>query len=323
MQPNHPEEDPKLLFQKVEPTGTTLQNRIISQIENEKTSYKKERFLVKYKVSFLILLGALLTASTGFAAVKYQSLTSESGKVLFEQKPVIHQKSNHTEEEQKRISQMNEIWVNKIKPGELAFIYIVPNNPNQEINLRAKSHEITSFNELQKMVRIPSRPLFKELLSNNKYKFKNASVHMEHGVDIDKVSEEEKAEIASKLLAKAQANGQDYALMPIPFKDDFWLTTINYVSKKKEFSLTILNAKEHSVTAGRENERNFTSDKIKINEVEVIQTRYNGVTDELIWAYEDQNTKYVYTYNLRASKGKFSDEELLDIAKQIIPKIKK
>lgn len=278
---------------------------------------------MKYKVSFLLLLGALLTASTGFAAVKYQSITSESGKVLFEQKPVIHQKSNHTEEEYKRISQMNEIFVNKIKPGELAFIYVVPNNPNQEIDLRAKSHEITSFNELKKMVRIPSRPLSKELLGNNKFKFKDASVHMEHGVDIYKLSEQEKKEIASKLLAEAHANRRDYALMPVPFKDDFWLTTINYVSEKEEFSLTILNAKEHSVTAGRENEMNFTSNKIKINGEDVIQTKYNGVTDELIWAYEDPNTKYVYTYNLRASQGNFSDEELLDIAKQIIPKVKK
>lgn len=316
MQPNHPEEDLKLLFQKVEPSGTTLQNRIINQIEAEKPSYKKERFLVKYKVSFLILLGALLTASTGFAAVKYQSLTSESGKVLFEEKPFTHTEDKRTEEEYNRISRMNEIWVNKFKPGQLAFIYVVPNNPNQEIDLKGTAHEITSFNELQKMVKIPDKPLLKEISANNKYKFKNASVHMEHGVDIYKLSDEEKKEIANKLLAEAQANGQDYALMPVPFKDDFWLANINYVSGKKEFTLQIIHAT--SVSASTQNKKNV-SEKIKINGEDVIK-KTDG--KELIWAYEAPKAKTAYVYSLRTNKGEVSDEELIEVAKQIIPKAK-
>lgn len=317
MHPNHPEEDLKLLFQKVEPTGTTLQNRIINQIEAEKPSYKKERFLVKYKVSFLLLIGALLTASTGFAAVKYQSLTSESGKVLFEEKPFTHTEDKRTEEEYNRISRMNEIWINKIKPGQLAFIYVVPNNPNQKINLKGMAHEISSFNELQKMVRIPNRPIYKELSANIKYKFKNASVYMEEGVDIYKLSDEEKKEIANKLLAEAQANGQDYALMPVPFKDDFWHANVNYVSGKKEFTLQIIHATSVSASYGN---GETVSEKIKINGEDVIK---RTDSNELIWAYESPKTKKAYVYNLRASTGEISDKELLDIAKQIIPKAKK
>lgn len=317
MQPKHPEEDLKLLFQKVEPTGTTLQNRITNQIAAEKPAYKKERFLVKYKVSFLILLGALLTASTGFAAVKYQSLTSDSGKVLFEEKPYTHTEDKRTEEEYKRISKMNEIWMNKIKPGQLAFIYVVPNNPNQKIELKGTAHEITNFNQLQKMVRIPNKPLSKEISANNKYKFKDASVHMEHGVDIYKLSDEEKKEIANKLLVEAQANGQDYALMPVPFKDDFWNANINYVSGKNEITLQIIHATSVSASYGSgEN----VSEKIKINGVDVIK-RNN--LEKLIWAYEAPETKKAYVYSLRVANGKISDEELIEFAKQIIPKEKK
>lgn len=207
--------------------------------------------------------------------------------------------------------------MSKIKPGQLAFIYVVPNNPNQEIELKGTAHEITSFNELQKMVRIPNKPLSKEISANNKYKFKDASVHMEHGVDIYKLSDEEKKEIASKLLAEAQANGQDYALMPVPFKDEFWHADINYVSGKKEFRLEIIHATSVSFSYG---EGENVSEKIKINGVDVIK---RNDLKELIWAYEAPETKKAYVYSLRVPNGKISDEELLDIAKQIIPKAKK
>ncbi|WP_434752731.1 DUF4367 domain-containing protein [Paenibacillus amylolyticus] len=281
---------------------------------------------MKYKISFLLTLGLLLTASTGFAAVKYQSLTNGNGDVLFQEKPMTHAPSNRTEDDDKRIRLMNNIWVNQIKPGEAAIIYIVSNNPNQELYLKANSHIIKNFTTMQKMVNIPGRPLAKEIAGKGteKYTFQKASVHMEHGMDLDKLSETEKADIANKLLLEAQASGKDYALMPVPFTDQFWLTTLTYASGKKEVSLVILNSQDTgTVTASYQGSLKVTSHKIKINGQDVIQRTYGSGPSEFIWVHEDPKTKYAYHYNLRSAKGNISGEELLRIAKTLIPTAKK
>ena len=316
----------KFRFQKVEPVGNALYHRIMNQIHLEEKIKPKERFIVKYKISFLLTLGLLLTASTGFAAVKYQSLTNDNGDVLFQEQPMTYAESNRTEDDDKRIRLMNNIWVNQIKPGEAAIIYIVPNNPNQELYLKANSHIIKNFTTLQKMVNIPGNPLAKEIAGKGKekYTFQKASVHMEHGMDLNKLSETEKADIANKLLLEAQASGKDYALMPVPFTDEFWLTTLTYTSGKKEVSLDILNSQDTgTVTSSYQDSIKVTSHKIKINGQDVIQRTYGGGSSEFIWVYENPKTKYAYHYVLRSAKGNISDEELLRIAKTMIPVAKK
>lgn len=320
-----PGHDLKSRFQRVEPVDTALHHRVMSQIYLEVEPKPKERFFVKYKVSLLLALGLLLTASTGFAAVKYQSLTNGNGDVLFQEKPMTHVESNRTEDDDKRIRLMNNIWVDQIKPGEAAIIYIVPNNPNQELYLKANSHIIKSFTTLQKMVKVPGQPLAKEIAGKGKenYTFKKAKVHMEHGMDLNKLSETEKQDIAAKLLLEAQASGKDYALMPVPFTDEFWLTTLTYTSGKKEVALDILNSQDTgTVTASYQDSLKVTSHKIKINGQDVIQRKYSGESSEFIWVYEDPKTKYAYHYMLRDAKGNISDEELLRIAKTLVPAAK-
>lgn len=314
-----PGQDLKPLFQRVEPSGTALQDRIMNNIGEK--PIKKERFFVKNRVSLLLLAGMLLTASTGFAAVKYQSLANDKGEILFQEKPFsTAPASNRTEDEKKRISRMNEIWVNDIKPGEAAIIYVVPNNPNHVIDLKATSHIVKNFAELKKLLHVPGMPLSKKLSGSGTYTFQQASVHMEHGMDLNTLSEEEKTEIAKKLLAQAQASGKEYSLMPVNFTDDFWLSSLTYASGKNEISLSILNAKNTGpVTASYEDELNSTSQKIKIHGQDVIQRTYRGDSTELIWIYEEPETSYVYHYTLSVRKGNISPEELIRIAETIIP----
>ena len=318
--------DLKSRFQRVEPVDTALHHRIMSQIYLEVEPKPKERFFVKYKVSLLLTLGLLLTASTGFAAVKYHSLTNGNGDVLFQEKPMTHIVSERNEDDDKRIRLMNNIWVDQIKPSEAAIIYIVPNNPNQELYLKANSHIIKSFTTLQKMVKVPGQPLAKKIAGKGKenYTFQKASVHMEHGMDLNKLSETEKQDIAAKLLLEAHASGKDYALMPVPFTDEFWLTTLTYASGKNEISLTILNSQDTgTVTASYQDSLKVTSHKIKINAQDVIQRKYGGGSSEFIWVYEDPKTNYAYHYMLRDAKGNISDEELLRMAKTMVPAGKK
>lgn len=316
----------KFRFQKVEPIGNALFHRIMNKIHMEEKTNTKERFLVKYKVSFLLTLGLLLTASTGFAAVKYQSLTNGNGDVLFQENPLTHKIPAGTEDDEKRIRRMNSIWADQIKPGEAAIFYIVPNNPNHELYLKSNPHLVKDLSTVQKMVNIPGNPVVKELSGKGKdiYTFQKASVHMEHGMDLNKLSEMEKADMANKLLLEAQALGKDYALMSIPFTDQFWHTTLTYTSGKKGVSLDILNSQDTgTVTASYQDSLKVTSHKVKINGQDVIRRTYGTIPSEFMWVYEDPKTKYAYHYILRSAKGHISDEELLHIAKTLVPAAKK
>lgn len=318
------DKDLKPLFQRVEPPGAALQKRVMHQIREE--HLQKERLFVKNKVSILLIAGMLLTASTGFAAVKYHSLTNGKGEVVYEEKSNAESPplKDYSTEELDRIHLMNTVWDEQIKPGEAAAIYIVPNNPNHVIDIKSTPHAVKDFDKLTSMVNVPGVPLAKELSTSasNKYTFKNASVHMERETDAKPLTEQEKADIAKKLLAKAKSSGKDYALMPVQFTDNFWLSTVHYISGSKEIALTILNNGDHgSVTSYWDENMDMINRKIEINGQDVLQKTWNdGSVAQLDWAYEDPSTGHHYMYTLSSTEGEVAAEELIRIAETIIPK---
>ncbi|MEC0254688.1 hypothetical protein PAEVO_50420 [Paenibacillus sp. GM2FR] len=319
------DQDLKPLFQRVEPLGAALQERVMNQIREK--HLKRERFFVKNKVSILLITGMLLTASTGFAAVKYHSLTNGKGEVVYEEKSNAESPSrkDYSKEELNRIHLMNTIWDEQIKPGEAAIIYVVPDNPKHAIDIKSTPHAVKDFAKLQSMVNVPGLPLAKELSGSGTYTFNNASVHMERETDVNPLTEQEKADIAKKLLEKAKASGKDYALMPVKFTDQFWLSTVYYASGNKKVSLTILNNGDHgSVTSYWDESTGMTSRKIEINGQDVLQKTWNGGNSaqlaQLDWVYEEPTTGHHYMFSLNATTGDIAAEELIRIAKTIIPK---
>lgn len=314
--------DLKPLFQKVKPKSTALQERVMSQIREEQ--FKKERFFMKYKKSMFILAGTLLTVSTGFAAAQYQSLTNNKGEIIYEEKPFAESpnanpKKVYTEEEKQRLHRMNEVWFNEIKPGEVAAIYIVPNNPNHVIDIKTTPHEIKDFAKLKTMVKVPGMPLPETLSGSETYTFNNASVFMLNETDFTPLTKQEQADMAKQLLAKAQASGKDFALMPLEFTDTFWTTRMFYSSGDRKITLSILNNRDQgSITLYRNEKIKSTSQKIKIHGREVLKS--DGDTPELNWIYDDPSTGYTYLYTL-ALWGDNTDD-LTRIAEAIIPESK-
>lgn len=317
MDNNELDQDLKQLFQRVEPIGTSLQDQILTSIEIEKKTFKKERLFMKRKVSFLVIIGMLI-ATTGFAAVKYQSLINEEGKILYEQKPITSHPSTRTEEESKRIHRMNEVWVNQLKPGEAGIIYIASNNPNRVLDLKGNAHQITSYSTLKDMVKVAGKSVPKGLSGSKKYDFKNGKVNMEFEFDLNKLSDAEKTEITNKLHTETQVSGKDYAIMPVPYGDDFWLATLNYANGKDEISLRIIKSKG-GVTGSYDENLNVTSNKINIKGQEAIEI-ISGDYHELTWAFEEPNTEYVYLYTLGGDKN--SAKEMIQIAQNMISPVK-
>lgn len=320
MKHSGPEHELKPLFQKVEPSGTTLQDRIMSQIHKE--SAQKERFIVKHRVGVLLVAGLLLTASTGFAAMNYQSLFNDNGDVLLEEKPLtadpVHQRS---QEEQLRMERMNEIWMNEIKPGEAALIYVVPNNPHHQFDIRSNPLRVENVEQLSHMVHVPGIPLSQELIGASRtYTFQKASVSMEYKQDVYELSDEKKEALVQELRLQAQTSGQDHALMPVPVTDQFWLSSMTYVSGQNEISLSIMNNKDNEpLIASYDEDLNTTSRKININGQDVIARTYGGDVTELMWVYQEPKTKYAYHYTIGVREGVVPLEELIHIAGTLIP----
>lgn len=317
---SHKDHDLKALFQKVEPSGTTLQDRIMSQINKE--SVPKERFIVKHRIGILLVVGLLLTASTGFAAMNYQSLFNDNGDVLLEEKPLSADPVPHLSgEEQKRMERMNEIWMNEIKPGEAALIYVVPNNPHHQFDIRSNPLRVENVEQLSHMVHVPGIPLSQKLSGASRtYTFQKASVSMEFKQDLYELSDEKKEALVQELRLQAQTSGQDHALMPVPVTDQFWLTSLTYVSGQNEISLSIMNNKDNEpLIASYDEDLNTTSRKIKINGQDVIARTYGGDFTELMWAYQEPKTKYAYHYTLSVREGVVPLEELIHIAGTLIP----
>lgn len=320
MSHNDPDHDLKTLFQKVEPSGTTLQDRIMSQINKE--SAPKERFIVKHRIGILLVVGLLLTASTGFAAMNYQSLFNDNGDVLLEEKPLSADPVPHPpEQQQKRMERMNEIWMNEIKPGEAAMIYVVPNNPDHIVDIRANPLIVENFEKLNQMVHVPGIPLSQELIGASRtYAFQKASVSMEYKQDLYELSDEKREALVQELRLQAQTTGQDHALMPVPVIDQFWLSSMTYVSGQNEISLSIMNNKDNEpLIASYDEKLNTTSRKIKIHGQDVIARTYGGDITELMWAYQEPKTKYAYHYTLGVREGVVPPEELIHIAETLIP----
>ncbi|MCK6077934.1 DUF4367 domain-containing protein [Paenibacillus silvae] len=320
MKHNDPEHELKRLFQKVEPSGTDLQDRIMSLIRKE--SAPKERFIVKHRVGVLLIAGLLLTASTGFAAMNYQSLFNDKGDVLLEEKPLTADPVQQlSQEEQQRMERMNEIWMNEIKPGEAALIYIVPNNPQHQFDIRSNPLRVENFEQLSHMVHVPGIPLSQKLSGASRtYTFQKASVSMEYKQDVYELSDEKKEALVQELRLQAQTSGQDHALMPVPVTDQFWLSSMTYVSGQNEISLSIMNNKDNEpLIASYDENLNTTSRKININGQDVIARTYGGDFTELMWVYQEPKTKYAYHYTLGVREGVVPLEELNHIAETLIP----
>lgn len=270
---------------------------------------------MKHKVGLLVLAGMLFTVSSAFAAVQYYTLKNDKGEVLYQEKHGHLPSSVYSEEEMKRVHIMNEVWTKVLKPGEAAAIYVVPNNPDHELYIKSTPHQVKKMVDVRKMVHDPDL-VIPDVLAG-RYKFASASIHMNSKTDIKPLTPKQEADIAEQLRKKAIASQKDYAIMPIEFTDTFWKADITYKQGNKEITLTFMNlGKEGSMTFYRGEQQ--TSNKVKINNIDVIQTlRNNGSSDELTWVKELPNGQR-YGYFLRPGLGDISEKEFMEIAKSYI-----
>lgn len=270
---------------------------------------------MKYKVSLLVLVGMLFAASSAFAAVQYYSLKNHHGEVIYQERPGNEFPSRPlTEEERLRVHIANEAWVKEMKPGEAAAIYVVPHNPNHELDIRSNPHQVNSLSAFRGMIHDPAITVPDEL---GGYAFQSASVHMTRKTDATPLTPEEKASMAEQLREQALAAGKEYAIMPLGFADTFWNAIGIYKKGGNEIALQLINlGKEGSLTQYLNDEIDAAKTKDKINGLEVVVSQWKG-SSSITWVQETpEGNRYSCILSTRA--GEVGLKELTDIAKSYI-----
>ena len=137
------DQDLKPLFQRVEPIGTALQERVMNQIREKQL---KRAIFVKYKVSILLMAGIFAYRIDRICGRTVPFLNQQQREVLYEEKSDAQAPSPKLfKKELNRIHLMNTIWDEQIKPGEAAIISVVPDNPKHVIDIKSTPHAVKDF----------------------------------------------------------------------------------------------------------------------------------------------------------------------------------
>lgn len=276
---------------------------------------KKERFFVKYKVSLLVLAGMLLTASTGFATVQYQSLKNKEGEIVYQVKPLKeapHSKQKRSEEDILRFRKIFELEDKLLKNGEAALIYVVPHNSKHKAELRFKPAIFQNLSQLRgkiadKSITIPERV-------NGDYKFKQATVLFKSVLDVNPPSAKEEAAIAEKLRKQAEESNKEYAIMPVEMSDQIFHISLEYKNGKDKIDVIIRSSGDNQPSMHYIDEKiDFKQQKIDVKGVEMLYTDYSS-SHEIAWVYESPDKKQKHTYKIQANTDKVSKEDMIKIA---------
>ncbi|OAB42152.1 hypothetical protein [Paenibacillus glacialis] len=274
---------------------------------------EKERFFVKYKVALTAIVGMMLMASTGYAAVQYHSLSNKDGEVVYETKSA-KEMGPESKEDRKHGEEFYALKEKVLKSGEAGLFYLVANNPNHQTDLGTKMTPFQNLTQLRdkitdKSVKIPDSV-------NGNYTFKQAEVMFRNAQEVNPPSPEEQKALAEKLRKQAEASNQGYAMMPVEMTDQFFLLFATYQNGEDEIAVDITNLTGKSAPGMYIDEKvEFKQEKVQVKGVEMLHTEFGpSQRHELKWVYESPDKKVKYAYTLRGDINKVSKETLMKIA---------
>ncbi|CQR59114.1 hypothetical protein [Paenibacillus riograndensis] len=303
------DQDLKELLRSPQFSETDLSGKVMKRLYAGQSG--KERFLVKYKVSVMVIAGMLLTASSGFAAVQYQSLKNKQGEVTYQVKPA-KEASVPQEEELQRWKISRDLGDKLLQEGSAAVFYVVAHNPNRQMDTRFKPVTFTDLSVLRS--KLSSQPVvIADSLTGN-YAFKSARVFFKPVNMVNPPTPEEEAATAEKLRKQAEASKQEYAMMPVELSNELLNIRTVYAQGKNEIAVTIVKSKGE-FTAYVDEKVDFTSEKVVVDGVEMIYTKYKG-GNSIVWTAEVPGSTELYQYQIDDMSGQYlSKADMIEIAK--------
>lgn len=279
---------------------------------------EKERFFVKYKVALTAIVGMMLMATTGYAAVQYNSLTNKDGEVVYETKSTKEYGKTESKDEIERFKAFFELKEKVLKNGEAGLFYMVANNPNHQTDLGTKMTIFNNLSQLRDKTTDKSIKIADNI--NGNYTFQKAEVLFKNAQEVNPPSPEAKKVMAEKLRKQAEESKKGYAMMPVEMTDQFAFLSITYQNGEDEIGVLINNLSGNCNPESYIDENvEFKQDKIHVKGVEMLQTEYGqSHYRELTWVYESPDKKEKYLYTIHGNMDKVSKETLMKIAESYL-----
>lgn len=305
--PVYNDKELKGILLKAAPAEMDVSGRVMERLYATKQT--KERFFMKYKVGVLVMTGLLLTASSGFAAVHYQSLKNKDGELTYQVKPAAEFPVQQ-EEAVQRLDYTRELGEQLLQDGTAAIFYVTAHNPEGVTDLRSKPVIYSDWSDLQAKLAGQEIGLAGQLPDG--YVFHSASVRYEPLTP----ASEEAAAITSKLREQAEQSGKGYALLPVGLSDQLLNVKAAYRQGDNEVAVSISKT-EGTATAYVDEKVAFTAEKLTSGGTDLIYTRYKS-GNSLTWTAEAPDGA-TYQYQIDEMSGQFfSKEEMVRLAEPLL-----
>lgn len=274
----------------------------------------KGAFWMKHKISLLVVAGMLLTASTGFAAVQYQSLKNKQGEVVYQVKPAKAFPA-YEEEELQRLNLSHELGEALLEKGTAAIFYVLDHNPDGKLDTEYKPLVYTDLSSLRNKLSAQSLTVADKLPGG--YEFQTATAYFQPVTLLHPPTPDEEKAIADQLRKQAEAAGRNYGIMPVELSDQILNLTAVYKQGEQEIKVTTTRT-EGEFTAYVDEKVDFTAEKAVVNGTEMIYTKYKG-GNSLTWSAAVPGSRDTYQYQIDEMSGQFlSQEALIAIAKPLL-----
>lgn len=268
----------------------------LTQEVMKKIKPKKERFLVKYKVSLLVAIGLLASVTTAYAAVEYFQLKNEKGEVIYQEKDATEAPNTIIQDPdgtmlafmQKR-AEVEE----QMAPGTVAAVYIKEHNPKKSVDTIIKPFEFAKLEDMQQEVggqfEIPQ-----ELPGG--FAFVAGSVEYEVDRDYDK----------EELYRLAEATDQDFVQQPLRWTDQLSHITVTYTAGEESIRVAITNIEgvaDNTVYYVNQDQRK--TEKVVVDQIEALyaeQPMRETVLKDIVWVTEDTGAKLEHRISTQSAK---------------------
>ncbi|MBP2111573.1 hypothetical protein [Paenibacillus silagei] len=269
---------------------------------------------MKYKIGILVMTGLLLTASSGFAAVHYQSLNNKNGETTLQVKPAASFPAVK-DEDIRRLDYTRQLGEQLLAEGTAAIFYVLHNNSGGVTDTRTKPVLYSDLPVLQAKLSGQKVTLVPEI--GDGYTFDKASVYFQPVNLLHPIAAEEVAATAEKLRQQAEQSGKDYAMLPVELSDQMQSLTASYRKGDQKVSVHISRT-SGPMTQYVDEQVEFTAEKLSVSGTEMLYTRYAG-GNSLAWSAEIPGGQELIHYEINDTSGQFfTKEEMVRLAERLL-----
>ncbi|WP_178023091.1 hypothetical protein [uncultured Paenibacillus sp.] len=310
------DQDLKRLFHESRLPDVDLSGEVMSRLCTEQKP--KERFIVKRKVSVLVLAGMLLAVSTAVAATNHYVLKNKQGEVVVEEKTLDKSSPDGQApslDEQIRSLKSHGLSDDLLKEGTAAVFYLASNNPDHKLNVEYRP---TNFDDLAKLrERMAGQPakLFERI--GGSYKFEQATVFFFPTVYEKPMTPQAEAKLAESLRKQAEESNKGYAMMPLEVSPDHWRINGTYKQGEQEIRVSIARIPGKQTILVPEN-ADVNRENLKVKGVDMVYTEFNGEDTgiggrNIQWVEDVPGSKQAVHYHIETGL-QISKEQLIKLA---------